>query len=149
MRTKNPKSSNKKLKWSIPKLGTTNKNTVNPVRVIAPNSPGIYEIGTYNSRNGKFSPKYLGSSVKSVKGRIQAHLRHRGNILVSKKLKHKSLAYRWKKSKTPRKDEALLLQKEGIGENGKYKFNRRLEYNNQSRAKRNSPLIIIITISTK
>lgn len=88
---------------------------------------GLYEIGEVDG--SIFTPYYLGVSSVSIYRRLGAHYRGRGNSYLAKDIEQKGIEF-WFKYVTI--DDALgreakLLHDYGIGEDGMYRYNKRIE----------------------
>ncbi|MFO1419619.1 MAG: hypothetical protein U1F59_01410 [Candidatus Competibacteraceae bacterium] len=96
----------------------------------APREPGVYEIGFV--RNNIFNCVYVGKAGTSIYDRLQKHYNLRGNNNIKEYLMNRerdNLWCHWMRVADPGYMEANLLNRFGIGDQGVYKFNNRLENN--------------------
>ena len=94
----------------------------------APDARGVYEIGFL--RDGIFNPLYVGKADSSVYDRLKRHYEGRGNQHVMSYLvtrERDNLWCHWMGVQDPGYTEANLMNNFGIGDDGVYKFNCRLE----------------------
>ncbi len=113
-------------RWSEPKHFDEDN-----VQTYAPREAGVYQIGFY--RSGNFTPSYLGRALgnkTSIHSRLLNHLRGNGNAYIAEyqdtRLRN-HLYFRYMRSFNPAQTEASLLNRFGIGEDGLFEWNQRLE----------------------
>lgn len=92
------------------------------------NAPGVYEIGF--ARNEVFSAKYLGKSSTSIYDRLKKHWNEIGSASIAEYYsgrKRDLLYFHYIRTLNYDAMEANLLNRYGIGKDGLYEFNRKLE----------------------
>ena len=105
----------------------------------APDEPGVYEIGFL--RSDVFTPKYLGMSTASVYDRLYSHYSGRGNkhimeyyydvkrVWMYAYRERDNLYFHYQRLQTgaAARREYNLLIRLGIGPDGYYEWNRKME----------------------
>lgn len=111
-----------------------NLNWTRPIPIqqynTAPKKHGVYQIGPIV--NGKFRPYYLGRACGkkvTIQRRLKSHYEGRSNKYVKNYLQRDgNLWINWCLVTNPAKTESVLLHTHGIGKEGRYKWNDRLEH---------------------
>ena len=98
-----------------------------------PRKHGLYRIG-FKLEDGTFDPNYLGRACGkgvTIRKRLKNHYEGKGNKGVMEWIhqnKDPQLYISWMIISNPAKHESIHLKRDGIGKNGMYKWNKRLEH---------------------